>query len=89
METAARMGVLSTFYLRHAYGRDSPGLHEEDIPVTKNGHTPSAKREDVISNSEVHLSKKLGPLRCEKIIRVNAADSIRKPLDHRAADGRS
>ena len=28
VETAARMGVLSTFYLRHAYGRDSPGLHE-------------------------------------------------------------
>ena len=27
VETAARMGVLSTFYLRHAYGRDSPGLH--------------------------------------------------------------
>ena len=29
-------------------------------PVTKNGRTPSAKREDAISNSEVHLSK-IGP----------------------------
>ncbi|EOD36097.1 hypothetical protein EMIHUDRAFT_226990 [Emiliania huxleyi CCMP1516] len=29
VETAARIGVLSTFYLRHAYGRDSPRLHEE------------------------------------------------------------
>ena len=26
-------------------------------PVTKNGRTPSATREDAISNSEVHLSK--------------------------------
>ena len=37
METAARMGVLSTFYLRHAYGRDSPGLHEEDGVLSANG----------------------------------------------------
>ena len=29
-------------------------------PVTKNGRSPSAKREDAISNSEVHLSK-IGP----------------------------
>ena len=33
--------------------------------MTKNGRTPSAKREDAISNSEVHLSK-IGPARCEK-----------------------
>ena len=37
VETAARMGVLSTFYLRHAYGRDSPGLHEEDGVLSANG----------------------------------------------------
>ena len=43
------------------------------LPVTKNGRTPSAKREDAISNSEVHLSK-IGPARCEKIIRVIAAE---------------
>ena len=33
--------------------------------MTKNGRTPSAKREDASSNSEVHLSK-IGPARCEK-----------------------
>ena len=27
------------------------------VPVTKNGHPPSAKRDDVSSNSEVHLSE--------------------------------
>ncbi|EOD11946.1 hypothetical protein EMIHUDRAFT_257293, partial [Emiliania huxleyi CCMP1516] len=37
VETAARMGVLSTFYLRHAYGRDGPGLHEEDGVLSANG----------------------------------------------------
>ena len=37
METAARMGVLSTFYLRHAYGRDSPWLHETDGVLSANG----------------------------------------------------
>ena len=37
VETAARMGVLSTFYLRHVYGRDSPGLHEEDGVLSANG----------------------------------------------------
>jgi len=40
VETAARMGVLATFYLRHAYGRDSPGLHEESgvlSPLSANG----------------------------------------------------
>ena len=29
--------MLSTFYLRHAYGRDSPGLHEEDGVLSANG----------------------------------------------------
>ena len=38
--------------------------------MTKNGHTPSAKRDDVSSNSEVHLSK-IGPGQdVKKIIRV-------------------
>ena len=37
METVARMGVLSTCYLRHAYGRDSPRLHEESGVLSANG----------------------------------------------------
>ena len=30
-------GAGQTFYLRHAYGRDSPGLHEEDGVLSANG----------------------------------------------------
>ena len=49
--------VLSSLRLSDLGGRLHV-LSQLDVkPVTKNGHTPSAKREDVISNSEVHLSK--------------------------------
>ena len=44
VETAARMGVLSTFYLRHAYGRDSPRLHEESTWGPRNSLPPSEGR---------------------------------------------
>ena len=40
-------------------------------PVTKNEEAPSAKREDAISNSEVHLSK-IEPAQVRKNIRVKA-----------------
>ena len=43
------------------------------VPVTKNGHPPSAKRDDVSSNSEVHLSKNCARSGVKKIIRVNTA----------------
>ena len=40
-------------------------LVREESPVTKNGRTPSAKREDASSNSEVHLSE-IEPAQVEK-----------------------
>ena len=54
VETAARMGVLSTFYLRHAYGRDSPGLHEEDGVLSVR---PKGRRFDQLG----HLLRKRWP----------------------------
>ena len=39
--------------------------------MTKNEEAPSAKREDAISNSEVHLSK-IEPAQVRKNIRVEA-----------------